>query len=169
MPDISEDTYSPKELRRLADVELSHFDYWKKELEPKREASGYYDEDVLAWLVMKEAVIGCRLEVKLAKPFDWEYVFSACHELTEGCLKQGRFVFDLVEDEVQFLTAEDKNPSPRKRNQLASVYMDEIFEAFSTNRSAGIPTKVEKVVSHDKFKLAGLNKAARKRKKSATR
>ena len=166
MASSDEETYAPNELRRLAGVELGHFDYWKKALEPKKENSGYYDEDVLAWLVMKEAVVGCRLEVKLAKKFDWKYIFAVCHELTEGCLSQGRFVFDLVTDNVQFMTQDEKDPSPRKRNQLASVYMDEIYDSFSTNKLAGIPTKVEKVVSHDKFKLAGLNKAAQKRKAS---
>ena len=133
MSDISENTYAPKELRRLADITLGNFDYWKKELDPRRKVSGYYDEDVLAWLVMKEAVIGCRFEVKLAKRFDWEYVFSACHELTEDFLKQGRFVFDLAKDEVWFLTQEDEDPSIRKNNRYAYVYMDEIYETFSTS------------------------------------
>lgn len=45
--------------------------------------------------------------------------------------------------------------------------MDEIYDSFSVNKLTGIPRKIEKVVSHDKFKLVGLNKSAQKRKISA--
>ena len=158
------DGFYPHQLRTYVDIDQGQFDYWKRNLQPKLKYKMYRDADLLAYMVMKEAIVGWGLKIPWLKKVDWVLVFDGCHEVEPEFLESCRFVFDLIEHEVIFLDQKDENPLGRKRSQLRIVNMDEIIAELFENMHKGYPTVDKKVVSAKEFKIARVNKHSKMRK-----
>ena len=157
------DGYKPQQLRTYLDIDQSVYDYWKRELQPKLRQKTYLDGDVLAYFVMKEAILEWQLKVKWLKDIDWMMIFDACHDLPKHILVKYRFVFDRVSHEVVLLGPKEKNPKRKKASHLRIVLMAEIFEEFYESQQKGFPSADTNVVAEEELVVARLRKQSSER------
>lgn len=143
-----EDRIGVGELCRLIDIQPSHLEYWRRELDPNPKRKYFYDSQVFAYTVIKILIRYSGLQVTDLQELGMEFIFKGC-EINQNELSKLMFVVDYIDPNILLIKGKGELPKPRMSYELAKVAMDEVMNYVNDRRSRQLKDDQEEISYKD--------------------